>query len=52
MMVVSIEKEPTFKADRPRLLFEGSYRYSNNGWESDYDVAPDNQPTVNVTCVR
>jgi len=52
MMVVSIEKEPTFKADRPRLLFEGSYRYSNNGWASDYDVAPDNQPTVNVTCVH
>jgi serine/threonine-protein kinase len=38
MMAVNVETKPTFRAGRPRILFEG--RYSNRGF-NPYDVAPD-----------
>jgi hypothetical protein len=34
LMAVEIDPGPTFRAGKPRLLFEGNY-------ESGYDVAPD-----------
>ena len=43
MMVVSIETEPTLKAETPRLLFEGSYTYGYGGWPASYDISPDGQ---------
>jgi serine/threonine-protein kinase len=38
MMVVDVETKPTFRAGRPRTLFEGSYCYFDF---NSYDVAPD-----------
>ena len=43
MMVVAVETEATFKAERPRLLFEGSYVYNYTGMTSNYDISPDGQ---------
>ncbi|MDA2924703.1 hypothetical protein MYX65_08625, partial [Acidobacteria bacterium AH-259-L09] len=43
MMVVSIQTEPTFKAETPKLLFEGEYSYSVPSYTSNYDVTPDGQ---------
>ena len=43
MMLVSIETEPTLKAETPRLLFEGSYTYGFGSWPSSYDISPDGQ---------
>jgi len=48
MMVVSVVTEPTFQAQTPRLLFEGSYRYDDGGWSSNYDISPDGQRFVMV----
>ncbi|MDA2930126.1 protein kinase [Acidobacteria bacterium AH-259-O06] len=48
MMVVSIQTEPIFKAQRPKLLFEGSYSYADISRTSSYDVAPDGQRFVMV----
>jgi Tol biopolymer transport system component len=44
MMVVSVQKEPTFSAGRPRVLFEGSYFSSSisPGFQY-YDVSPGGQ---------
>jgi len=38
MMAVDVETEPTFRAGRPRTLFEG--RYFDWGFNA-FDVAPD-----------
>ena len=49
MMVVPIETEPTFKAEKPRVLFEGSYLYGYTAMTSNYDVTADGQRFVMVT---
>ena len=44
MMVVSIETEPTFRSGRPEVLFEGSYRVTQNpAGLQYYDISPDGQ---------
>ena len=45
MMAVSVQTEPTFRADTPRMLFEGSYQVSANqpGGTPYYDISPDGQ---------
>ena len=48
MMVVSVQADTTFKAEKPRLLFEGSYRYNSTGVTSNYDVTADGQQFVMV----
>ena len=49
MMVVSVQTDTTFKAEKPRLLFEGSYRYTPiTGVTSYYDVTADGQRFVMV----
>ncbi len=44
MMAVSIQTEPTFRAGRPEVLFEGSYRTTPvpAGYQY-YDISPDGQ---------
>ena len=43
MMAVSVETEPTFRAGRPEVLFEGVYRgvVSAPPGYQDYDISPD-----------
>jgi len=48
MMVVSVGTAPTFQAQTPRLLFEGSYRDSPFSLVSNYDISPDGQRFVMV----
>ncbi|MCZ6770008.1 MAG: hypothetical protein O7D93_12255, partial [Acidobacteria bacterium] len=48
MMVVPVQTEPTFKAEKPRLLFEGSYSYNFTTVTSNYDVTADGQKFVMV----
>ncbi|MFB3060609.1 MAG: hypothetical protein ACE10C_04485 [Candidatus Binatia bacterium] len=52
MMVVSVATAPTFQAQTPRLLFEGSYKYGRQGGISSvvsyYDISPDGQRFVMV----
>ncbi len=48
MMVVSVVAAPTFQAQTPRLLFEGSYRYDPGSRFSNYDISPDGQRFVMV----
>ncbi|MCZ6878270.1 MAG: protein kinase [Acidobacteria bacterium] len=48
LMAVSIQTEPTFKAETPRLLFEDSYRESFLSATSNYDVTADGQRFVMV----
>jgi serine/threonine-protein kinase len=43
MMVASVETQPTFKAETPRLLFEGYYDGTWFDLTSDYDISPDGQ---------
>ncbi len=43
MMVVPIETQPAFKAETPRLLFEGNYGGIWFDLTSGYDVTPDGQ---------
>jgi len=44
MMAVSVEKEPTFSAGKPEVLFEGSYLSSESDPEFQYyDISPDGQ---------
>ena len=44
MMAVSIQTEPTFRAGRPEVLFEGSYRSTQNpAGLQYYDLSPDGQ---------
>ena len=45
IMVVSIQTEPTFKAETPRLLFEGSFELSSPNFR-DWDISPDGQRFV------
>jgi serine/threonine-protein kinase len=44
MMVVSVQTEPTFRAGRPEVLFQGSYRATIGplGYQY-YDISPDGQ---------
>ena len=49
MMVVPIQTGPTFKAQTPRLLFEGAYSNGYLDYASNYDVSPDGQRFVMVT---
>ncbi len=44
MMAVSIQTEPTFRAGRPEVLFEGSYRTTPvPAGTQYYDIYPDGQ---------
>ena len=45
-MVVSIQTEPTFKAEAPRLLFTYPGGSSSNYLPLSYDIAPDDQRFV------
>ena len=46
MMVVSLRTEPTFEAETPTVLFEGSYSYGRLDLTSQYDVSSDGQRFV------
>ena len=48
MMAVDITTEPTFRAGTPRLLFEGRYQQSTQGFLPYYDVTADSQRFVMV----
>ncbi len=48
MMVVSVRTEPTFEAQTPTVLFEGSYSYGTYDLTPQYDVSPDDQRFVMV----
>jgi len=51
MMVVPVQTQPTFKAERPRTLFEGRYEDPNAlllASKANYDVTPDGQQFVMV----
>ena len=48
MMVVSVRTEPTFEAETPTVLFEGSYSYGRLDKTPQYDVSPDDQQFVMV----
>ncbi|MEE8158927.1 MAG: hypothetical protein V3T78_06130, partial [Dehalococcoidia bacterium] len=53
LMVVSVQAEGTFKAEKPRVLFEMSsspYSYTNK--TSNYDVTPDGQRFVMVKATQ
>ena len=52
MMVVSVQTGPTFKAETPRLLFEGTYIYGPFNWQSNYDISPDGQQFLMVKQVE
>jgi Tol biopolymer transport system component len=53
MMVVSVETEPTFRAGRPEVLFEGSYVTTRfvTGY-SYYDISPDGQRFLMIKAVE
>ncbi len=48
MMVVSVQADTSFKVEKPRLLFEGSYRDNFTGVTSNYDITDDGQRFVMV----
>jgi len=49
MMVVSVQREPTFKMlAAPRNLFQGSYYSGSFDWAANYDVTPNGQRFVMV----
>ncbi len=48
MMVVSVRNEPTFEAETPTVLFEGSYSYGRANLTPQYDVSPDGQRFVMI----
>ncbi len=50
MMVVSVQTGPIFRAETPRLLFEGAY--SAIDWTSNYDISPDGQRIVIADAVQ
>jgi len=50
MMVVSVQTDPTFRAETSRLLFEGTYH--SLVWTSNYDISPDGQRIVIAEAVR
>ena len=43
LLTVSVETEPTFAAEKPRLLFEAPTRARSSYGPPDYDVSPDGQ---------
>ncbi len=43
LMVVAVETQPTFKAETPRILFEGFYRPAYFDLTTNYDISPDGQ---------
>ena len=47
-MAVSLRTEPTFEAETPTVLFEGSYSYGRLDKTPQYDVSPDDQQFVMV----
>ncbi len=47
-MVVSVQMEPTFKAETPRLLFEGAYNYGRPSWSPNYDISPNGETLLMV----
>jgi len=53
MMVVSFQTEPTFRAGRPEVLFEGSYVTSRFtlGYQY-YDISPDGQRFLMIKAVE
>jgi len=54
MMAVSVQTEPTFRAGRPEVLFEGSYvrsRKGSSGYQY-YDISPDGQRFLMVKAVE
>jgi len=53
MMVISVQTEPTFRAGRPEVLFEGSYVTSRLGRPgmSYYDISPDGQRFLMIKAV-
>ena len=48
MMVVSVETQPPFKAEPPRILFEGFYSDVWFDLTSNYDISPDGQRFIIV----
>ena len=48
MMAVSVDTEPTFRAGKPALLFEGTFNGSENATGPHYDVAPDGEHFIMV----
>ena len=52
MIVVAVETEASFQAERPRILFEGSYVYNFTGMTSNYDITPDGQRFVMVQATQ
>ena len=48
MMAVSLRTEPTFEAETPTVLFEGTYSYGRLERTPQYDVSPDGQRFVMV----
>ncbi len=48
MMVVPVRTDPTFEAETPTVLFEGSYSYGRLDLAPQYDVSPDGQRFVMV----
>ncbi len=52
-MVVSVQTEPTFRAGRPEVLFEGSYVTTRfvPGYQY-YDISPDGQRFLMIKAVE
>ena len=49
MILVPVQTEPTFKAGRPTVLFEGSYSRARPGVTlANYDITPDDQRFIMV----
>jgi len=53
LMAVSVQTEPTFRAGRPEVLFEGSYVMSSDlpGYQY-YDISPDGQRFLMIKAVE
>jgi len=49
MMSVSVDTEPSFTAEKPRLLFEGQYLLSTRFNVPNYDISHDGQRFVMIT---
>jgi len=52
MMVVSVDTEPSFTAEKPRLLFEGQYLLDTRFNLPNYDISPDGQRFVMIKAVE
>jgi len=53
MMVVSVQTEPTFRAGRPEVIFEGTYLSTRftSGYQY-YDISPDRQRFLMIKAVE